>query len=339
MVSGRRPCSQRRQRSSSGLRRSSQRERQRGSAPPLPQTWRRLESSLRASSPGRLASRRWLLSDRRCRSSRSRQRRSGTRRPLGRTPPQHRAAEAEERRRAKAEEAEAARTEGRRQLAEGRYLSAKAAGTHKRGPNKRARKNARKKENKALAAEQEAVEAQQAQLAAERAAFALHQAQAGAPLDLFEQARAASAAIADSGLRRQHENMVKVSAAHMDALVTAPAEGPARLDQRLAGAAATIVAGTKKVTSDLKQRQRQEECQCTGAVRSAERAAAWMTRHGLGGQQGRHVDRASRQHAGVRRTIRHERVVRRDLFGGGRSGGGSSGGAWRGRGGGGGGRR
>ena len=118
--------------------------------------------------------------------------------------------------------------------------------------------------------------------------------------------------------------MVKVAAAHMDALVTAPAEGPARLDQRLAGAAATIVAGTKKVTSDLKQRQRQEECQRTGAVRSAERAAAWMTRHGQGGQQGRHVDRASRQHAGVRRTIRHERVVRRDLFGGGggRDGGG-----------------
>ena len=249
------------QRSSSGPRRSSQRERQRGSAPPLPQTWRRLESSLRASRPGRLASRRWLLSDRRCRSSRSRQRRSGTRRPLGRTPPKHRAAEAEERRRAKAEEAEAARTEGRRQLAEGRYLSAKAsaAGTHKRGPNKRARKNARKKENEALAAEQEAVEAQQAQLAAERAAFVLQQAQAGAPLDLFEQARAASAAIADSGLRRQHENMVKVAAAHMDALVTAPAEGPARLDQRLAGAAATIVAGTKKVTSDLKQRQRQDK--------------------------------------------------------------------------------
>ena len=197
---------------------------------------------------------------------------------------EHRAAEAEEGRRAKAEEAEAARTEGRRQLAEGRYLGAKAsaAGTHKRGPNKRARKNARKKENKALAAEQEAVEAQQAQLAAERAAFALQQAQAGAPLDLFEQARAASAAIADSGLRRQHENMVKVAAAHMDALVTAPAEGPARLDQRLAGVAATIVADTK-VTCDLKQRQRQEECQRTGAVRSAERAAAWMTRHGQGG--------------------------------------------------------
>jgi hypothetical protein len=142
------------------------------------------------------------------------------------------------------------------------------------------------------------------------------------PLDRFEQARAASAAIEDPELRKRHESMVKVAVANVDMLVAAPDAGPAQLNQRLAGAAATVVADTKKVSSDMRQRQRQGERQHAGEQRSAARDGEWMARHGQhqGQPQGRHVHRASRRHTNAARHIRGERSARRDQF---RSGGGS----------------
>ena len=108
-----------------------------------------------------------------------------------------------------------------------------------------------------------------------RAAFQL---QGGSGLDRVEQARAASAAIEDPELRKRHQALVRVAAAGMEMLVAAPDAGPAGVGQRLAGAAATVVADTRKVSRDMVQRRRQVERQRAGAQRSAARDGAWMER-------------------------------------------------------------
>ena len=171
--------------------------------------------------------------------------------------------------------------------------------------------------------EKAAVEAAQARLDAERAAFELQQAQGGLGLDRVEQARAASAAIEDPELRKRHQDLVRVAAVGMEMLVAAPDAGPAGVGQRLAGAAATVVADTRKVSRDMVQRRRQEERQRAGAQRSAARDEAWMERYGQHQGQPQGQQRASRRHANAARQVRRERSDRRAILRVLRGGGGS----------------